>query len=192
MLDFPPLNHLKLLRGFRAISSINYRVNDQIRAREVRLITDTNENIGVVSLRTALEMAEAKELDLVEVSPNVDPPVCRIMDFGKFQYEKRRREREAKKQQKTIEVKEIQLRPKTDQHHLGFKVRDARSWIEQGMKVRVRVRFRGRERDYPDIAHDRMLQVANELQDIAVIEQPPTLEGMTMLMVLAPTPDKKK
>jgi translation initiation factor IF-3 len=146
----------------------------------------------VVSLRTALEMAEARELDLVEVSPNVDPPVCRIMDFGKFQYEKRRREREAKKQQKTIEIKEIQLRPKTDQHHLSFKVRDARNWIQQGMKVRVRVRFRGRERDYPDIAQDRMLQVANELQDVAMIEQPPTLEGMTMLMVLAPIPDKKK
>ncbi|GIL12569.1 MAG: hypothetical protein BroJett038_12890 [Chloroflexota bacterium] len=146
----------------------------------------------MVSLRTALEMAEARELDLVEVSPNADPPVCRIMDFGKFQYEKRRREREAKKQQKTIEIKEIQLRPKTDQHHLSFKVRDARNWIQQGMKVRVRVRFRGRERDYPDIAQDRMLQVANELQDVAMIEQPPTLEGMTMLMVLAPIPDKKK
>lgn len=145
-----------------------------------------------MSLRTALEMAETRELDLVEVSPNADPPVCRIMDFGKFQYEKRRREREAKKQQKTIEVKEIQLRPKTDQHHLSFKVRDARLWIGQGMKVRVRVRFRGRERDYPDIAHERMLQVAHELQDIAIIEQPPTLEGMTMLMVLAPSTDKKK
>src|SRR5690606_30516240 len=106
----------------------NYRVNDQIRAREVRLITDTNENIGVVPLRQALEMAEERNLDLVEVSPNADPPVCRIMDFGKFQYEKRRREREAKKQQKVIEVKEIQLRPKTDAHHLGFKVRDARGW----------------------------------------------------------------
>ncbi len=137
-------------------------------------------------------MAEAKDLDLVEVSPNADPPVCRIMDFGKFQYEKRRKEREAKKQQKVIEVKEIQLRPKTDQHHLGFKVRDARNWIQQGMKVRVRVRFRGRERDYPDIAQERMLQIAAELQDIAVVEQPPMLEGMTMLMVLAPSPDKKK
>lgn len=156
------------------------------------MITDTNENVGVVSLRQALEMAEAKDLDLVEVSPNADPPVCRIMDFGKFQYEKRRREREAKKQQKTIEVKEIQLRPKTDQHHLSFKVRDARNWIQQGMKVRVRARFRGRERDYPDIAHERMLQIAADLQDVAVVEQPPLLEGMTMLMILAPIPDKKK
>lgn len=137
-------------------------------------------------------MAEAKNLDLVEVSPNAEPPVCRIMDFGKFQYEKRRREREAKKQQKVIEVKEIQLRPKTDQHHLGFKVRDARDWIRQGMKVRVRTRFRGRERDYPDIALQRMQEIAAELQDVAVVEQHPTMEGNTMLMVLAPATDKKK
>ncbi len=156
------------------------------------MITDTNENIGVVSLRTALEMAEARNLDLVEVSPNAEPPVCRIMDFGKFQYEKRRREREAKKQQKVIEVKEIQLRPKTDQHHLSFKVRDARLWIKQGMKVRVRARFRGRERDYPDIALQRMQEIAVELQDVAVVEQHPTMEGNTMLMVLAPAADKKK
>lgn len=137
-------------------------------------------------------MAESKNLDLVEVSPNADPPVCRIMDFGKFQYEKRRREREAKKQQKVIEIKEIQLRPKTDQHHLGFKVQNARGWIKDGMKVRVRARFRGRERDYPEIAQERMLQIAQDLQDVAVVEQPPTMEGNTMLMVLAPAPDKKK
>jgi len=137
-------------------------------------------------------MAEEKNLDLVEVSPNADPPVCRIMDFGKFQYEKRRREREAKKQQKIIEVKEIQLRPKTDQHHLSFKVRDARGWIKQGMKVRVRARFRGRERDYPNIAMQRMLEIAAELQDVAVVEQQPLMEGNTMLMVLAPATDKKK
>lgn len=180
------------IEGCKAISAANYRVNDQIRAREVRLINDNNENIGVVSLRTALEMAEAKNLDLVEVSPNAEPPVCRIMDFGKFQYEKRRREREAKKQQKVIEIKEIQLRPKTDQHHLGFKVQNARDWIRQGMKVRVRARFRGRERDYPDIALQRMLEIAAELKDVAFVEQQPTMEGNTMLMVLAPAADKKK
>lgn len=176
----------------QAISASNYRINDQIRAREVRLITDTNENIGVVPFRRALQMAEERDLDLVEVSPNSDPPVCRIMDFGKFQYERQRREREARKQQKTIEVKEIQLRPKTDQHHLGFKVKNARKWIEDGMKVRVRARFRGRERDYPDIARTRMLEIAAELQDIALVEQPPLMEGSSMLMILTPNPDKKK
>ncbi len=131
-------------------------------------------------------------MDLVEVSPNAKPPVCRIMDYGKFQYERQRRERRARKQQKTVEVKEIQLRPKTDDHHLGFKVRDARKWIESGMKVRVRVRFRGRERDFPDIARNRLLDIANELKDIATVEQYPSLEGSTMLMILSPANDKNK
>jgi translation initiation factor IF-3 len=179
-------------KGVRVISTANYRVNEQIRAREVRLITDTNENVGVISLREALRMAEERDLDLVEVSPNAEPPVCRIMDFGKFQYEKRRKEREAKKQQKIIEVKEIQLHPKTDPYHLTFKVKDARGWIIAGMKVRVRARFRGRERDYPDIARQRMMNIAADLQDVAVVEQPPLMEGNTMLMVLAPATDKKK
>lgn len=137
-------------------------------------------------------MAEEKSLDLVEVAPNADPPVCRIMDFGKFQYEKQRRERKARKQQKTIEVKEIQLRPKTDDHHLSFKIRDARRWIEDGMKVRVRIRFRGRERDYPQIGLDRMQSILASLQDIVSVEQPPNMEGGSMLMILAPQADKKK
>jgi translation initiation factor IF-3 len=156
------------------------------------LISDTNENIGVISTSQALEMAEAKGLDLVEVSPNADPPVCRIMDFGKFQYEKARRERKARKQQKTIEVKEIQLRPKTDDHHLSFKVRDARKWIADGMKVRVRIRFRGREITHAEIGRERLERIAAELRDIAVVEQHPNMEGSTMLMVLAPAGDKKK
>jgi translation initiation factor IF-3 len=173
------------------ISSPEYRINNQIRAREVRLITDTNENIGVVSLSAALQMAEEKSMDLVEVSGNTDPPVCRIMDFGKFQYEKQRRERKARKQQKIIEVKEIQLRPKTDDHHLGFKVRDARKWIEDGMKVRVRIRFRGREITHAEIGRERLEKIATELKDVAVVEQMPNMEGSTMLMVLAPAEKKK-
>lgn len=167
-------------------------MNEQIRAREVRVITDSNENVGVLSLPAALELAESKGMDLVEVSPNAKPPVCRIMDYGKFQYERQRRERKARKQQKVVEIKEIQLRPKTDDHHLSFKVRDARRWIESGMKVRVRVRFRGRERDYPDIARERLQAIANELKEVASVEQMPSLEGSTMLMVLAPIGDKKK
>ena len=156
------------------------------------MISDTNENIGVISTRDALEMAESKGLDLVEVSPNAKPPVCRIMDFGKFQYERQRRERKARKQQKTVDIKEIQLRPKTDDHHLSFKVRDARKWIEKGMKVRVRVRFRGRERDYPNIARERMEGIATELKEVAVVEQRPSMEGRDMLMILAPISDKNK
>jgi translation initiation factor IF-3 len=114
------------------------------------------------------------------------------MDFGKFQYERAKKEREARKQQKQIEVKEIRLRPKTDDHHRQFKVRDARRWLEEGMKVKVRVRFRGREITYPEIAREMLQEVADELKDIAVVEQEPNMEGRTMLMVLAPATDKKK
>jgi translation initiation factor IF-3 len=113
------------------------------------------------------------------------------MDYGKFLYELAKKEREAKKAQKVIEVKEIRLRPKTDDHHRGFKVRDARRWLEEGMKVKVRVHFRGREITYPDIARLELDSVAQELSDIAVIEQRPDMEGRTMLMVLAPAPKKK-
>ncbi len=139
-----------------------------------------------------MQLAADRDLDLVEVAPNADPPVCRIMDFGKFQYERAKKEREARKQQKQIEVKEIRLRPKTDDHHRSFKVRDARRWLEEGMKVKVRIRFRGREITYPEIAHEMLQEVAAELDDIAVVEQAPNMEGRTMLMVLAPAPDKKK
>jgi translation initiation factor IF-3 len=156
------------------------------------LITDTNENIGVVSFNEAMSMAEERGLDLVEVAPNADPPVCRIMDFGKFRYEKQRRERKARKQQKTIEVKEIQLRPKTDEFHQGIKVQNARRWLESGMKVRVRIRFRGREREFPEIGFERMEMVATELSDVCVIEQKPKMDGGNMLMILAPQSDKPK
>jgi len=167
------------------------RINHQIRARLVRVITDSKENV-VVSLNEALQMAEDKGLDLVEVSPQADPPVCRIMDYGKFMYEQQRKERKARKQQKVIEVKEIIIHPKTADHHLSFKVRDARRWIGDGMKVRVRIRFRGREITHADIGRTRLARIADELKDIAVVEQFPAMEGNTMLMVLAPLPDSKK
>jgi translation initiation factor IF-3 len=175
-----------------AISAGDYRINQQIRAREVRLINENNENVGVVSLRDALERAAGNDLDLVEVAPNADPPVCKIMDFGKFLYERAKKDREARKQQKQIEVKEIRLRPKTDDHHRSFKVRDARRWLEEGMKVKVRIRFRGREITYPEIARDMLTEIAEDLKDIAIVEQSPNMEGRTMLMVLAPSNDKKK
>ncbi len=154
--------------------------------REVRLITETGENVGIVSLREALARAEEAGLDLVEVAPNADPPVCRIMDYGKFQYEQAKRERQARKQQKTVEIKEIRLRPKTTDHHLSFKIRDARRWLEEGMKVKVRIRFRGREITYPEIAREQLERIAEDLRDIAIVEQQPGMEGRTMLMVLAP------
>ena len=148
-------------------------------------------NAGVMSLNDAIDMAEDRSMDLVEVAPDANPPVAKIMDFGKFQYERQRKERKARKQQKNVEVKEIQLGPKTDDHHLGFKVRDARRWIEQGMKVKVRMKFKGREITHPEIGRERLDNIANELSDVAIIEQKPNLEGRAMLMILAPIPDKK-
>jgi translation initiation factor IF-3 len=174
------------------ISAINYRVNETIRVPQLRLIGAAGENVGVVSIDDALRMSREAELDLVEVAPNSEPPVCRIMDFGKFVYERAKKEREARKSQTKIEVKEIRLRPKTNEHHRDFKVRDARRWLQEGNKVKVRIRFRGREISYPEIALNDLKEVAEDLADVGVIEQPPALEGRTMLMVLAPGKMPKK
>ncbi|NLG99115.1 MAG: translation initiation factor IF-3 [Chloroflexi bacterium] len=157
-----------------------------IRVPEVRLIGPNGDNIGVVSTSEAMRIAREAELDLVEVAANANPPVCRVMDFGKFLYERTRKEREAKKAQTKIEIKEIQLRPKTNEHHRSFKTRDARRWLASGMKVKVSVRFRGREIDYPQLAMEDLRQVAQELSDISTIEAPPKLEGRVMSMMLAP------
>jgi translation initiation factor IF-3 len=159
---------------------------------EVRLIGPNNENIGVVKIEEALRIARDAELDLVEVAPNAAPPVCRVMDFGKFLYERTKKEREARKAQTKIEVKEIRLRPKTNEHHRSFKTRDAQRWLGEGMKVRVTVRFRGREIDYPELALEDLREVAKELADYAVIEQAPIIEGKVMTMVLAPSRTGKK
>jgi translation initiation factor IF-3 len=166
---------------------VKYRVNHQIRASQVRLIDEGGTHVGIVTLSEALTIAHDRELDLVEVSPAADPPVVRVMDYGKFLYQQAKREREARKAQKQIEVKEIRLRPKTTDHHRSFKMRDARRWLEEGMKVKVRMRFRGREITYPEIAREQLAEIAEELSDVAVIEQRPNMEGRTMLMVLAPS-----
>ena len=150
------------------------------------MIDQDGENLGVVSLRDGLDRAEQAGLDLVEVAPNADPPVARVMNFSKFLYEKEKKEREARKSQTKIEIKEIRLRPKTTDHHKGFKVRDARRWLEDGMKVRVTIRFRGREITYPEIALEDLREIAEELADISIVEQAPKLEGRSMFMMLAP------
>lgn len=143
--------------------------------------------IGVVPLRDALNMAHEKNLDLVEVSPNADPPVCRIMDYGKFLYDRDKRERKARKAQKSVEIKEIRLSPKIGEHDIDFRIRDAHRWLEEGLKVRVRVRFRGREITYPEIGQNMLQQVAERLSDVATIENPPRMEGRSMLMILSPS-----
>jgi len=134
-----------------------------IRVNEVRLIGPENENIGVVPIQKAMQIAREAELDLVEVAPNSEPPVCRVMDFGKFLYERTKKDKEARKAQTKIEVKEIRLRPKTNEHHRGFKTRDARKWLLEGNKVKVTIRFRGREITYPEIALEDLREIAQEL-----------------------------
>ena len=156
------------------------------------MIGANNENVGVVSIQEALRLADEADLDLVEVAPNSEPPVCRVMDFGKFLYERTKKERDARKAQTKIEVKEIRFRPKTNVYHQGFKIRDARRWLEDGNKVRVRIRFRGREIDYVEMALTDLKKVAEELADISAIEQAPIMEGRSVVMVLAPAKTKKK
>lgn len=156
------------------------------------MIGPEGENVGVVPIEEARQIATEAELDLVEVAPNADPPVCRVMDFGKFVYERAKKDKEARKSQTKIEIKEIRLRPKTNEHHRDLKVRDARRWLESGKKVKVRIRFRGREITYPEIALKDLKEIVEELSDVAVVEQAPGLEGRTMLMVLAPTKSGKK
>jgi len=146
--------------------------------------------IGVVPIREALNMAHERGLDLVEVSPNADPPVCRLMDYGKFLYEKAKRERKARKAQKTVDVKEIRLRPKTGEHDVDFKLRDASRFLQEGMKVKVRIQFRGREITYPELGRELLEQIAKRLSDVSVVESPPRLEGRSMLMILNPSARK--
>jgi translation initiation factor IF-3 len=156
------------------------------------LIDGAGENVGVVNTREALRMAHEAELDLVEVAPNSNPPVCRIMDFGKFLYEREKKDREARRTQTKVEIKEIRLRPKTTGHHREFKVDDARRWLDHGMKVRVTIRFRGREITYPEIALEDLKEIAQELSDISTVEQVPSIEGRAMSMMLAPAKGGKK
>jgi translation initiation factor IF-3 len=140
----------------------------------------------VVSISEALRRADEAGLDLVEIAPNAEPPVTKIINYSKFLYEKEKKEREARKAQTKIEIKEIRLRPKTGDHHRGFKVKDARRWLEDGMKVRVTIRFRGREITYPELALEDLREIAEELKEVAEIEQAPNMEGRTMFMMLIP------
>jgi len=182
-----------LVKEKKTISTTNFRINEMIRVPEVRLIGPNGENLGVVPTNEAMRIARDAEKDLVEVASAASPPVCRVMDFGKFLYERTKKEREAKKAQTKVEIKEIQIRPKTNEHHRSFKTRDARRWLLDGMKVKVTVRFRGREIDYPGLAMEDLREIAEELSDISIIEAPPKLEGRVMSMVLTPSkPGQKK
>ncbi|HLO75560.1 MAG TPA: translation initiation factor IF-3 [Magnetospirillum sp.] len=162
------------------------RVNREIDARSIRLVGAEGEMIGVVTLREGLIMAEEAGLDLVEVSPNAEPPVCKILDYGKFKYEAQKKKNEAKKKQKVIEVKEIKLRPNIDDNDYDVKMRNMRKFLEEGDKVKVTLRFRGRELAHQDLGMKVLERVRDDLEGLGKIEQIPKMEGRQMVMVIAP------
>jgi len=165
-------------------------INEQIRAKEVQIIDDEGKKVGPVSLNEALDMAFEKKLDLVLVAPNVEVPVCKLMNYGKYKFEQAKREKEAKKKQKVLETKEIRITPNIEEHDFGFKTKNARKFIEDGNKVRVTVRFRGRELNYVKLGEQTLNKFIEELSDIAVPEKRPVLEGKNMFIILAKKSEK--
>lgn len=153
----------------------------------MRLIDENGTQIGIVRTSEALQIARERGLDLVEVQPNAVPPVCRLMDYGKYRYEESRRERESRKRQRTVELKEIRMRPRIDTHDFQTKVRQAQQFLEDGAKVRVTVLFRGREIAHQELGERLLQRMAEQLRDKASMDQPPHLEGRTMVMLLSPT-----
>ena len=161
-------------------------MNNQIRAREVRVIDAEGEQLGVMHIRQAIDVANERELDLVEVAPNANPPVCRLMDYGKYLYEKQKRERESRKAQKQVDVKEVRLSPKIGEHDVQVALTKIRKFAKEGDKIRVRIRFRGREIHHPEVAQELLKRVATEVEDITSVEAMPNMDGRSMIMVLAP------
>ena len=162
------------------------RVNQEIRVPAVRLVDETGENVGVVAIDDAIRRAEAAGLDLVEVSGAADPPVCKILDFGKFKYEEQKKANVARKKQKVIEIKEIKLRPNIDIHDYGVKMKAMKGFLEEGDKVKVTLRFRGRELAHQHRGLEVLHRVQGDLQELAKVEQFPTMEGRQMTMVMSP------
>ncbi|MEM9431110.1 MAG: translation initiation factor IF-3 [Pseudomonadota bacterium] len=162
------------------------RVNDRIRTTEIRLIGPNGENVGVVTPERGRNLAEAAGLDLVEISPNAKPPVCKIMDFGKFKYETQKKEAEARKKQKIIEVKEVKFRPNTDTHDYDVKMRNVTKFLGNGDKVKVTLRFRGREMAHQELGRRLLERVAEDTTEIGKVEAMPKMEGRQMVMMINP------
>lgn len=167
-----------------------FRINEAIKAREIRLIDENGEMVGVVTVDSGIKRAYEAGLDLIEVSPNAKPPVCKILDYGKFKYEQQKKANEAKKKQKVMEVKEIKLRPTIEDHDFGVKMKAARRFIEDGNKVKVTLRFRGREMAHMDLGMEVLKRVQEELIDVAKTDQAPKPEGRQVMMVLSPDSGK--
>ena len=164
------------------------RINHRIRVPEIRVIADEGEQLGVMPTHEALRLAEERGLDLVEISPRAFPPVCRIMDYGKYKYEEAKKKQQARKRASTVETKEIKFRPKTEEHDMAFKVKHVRRFLEEGNKVRLAVVFRGREITHPQTGMAVLNKVVDLCNDIASVEATPNMEGRRMIMVIAPKP----
>jgi translation initiation factor IF-3 len=162
------------------------RVNERIRAREIRVIDEEGKQLGIMSPQQALDLARGRDLDLVEVAPQANPPVCRIVDFGKYLYEQKKRAHEAKKKQVVIEVKEIKFRPATDDHDYNFKMRHAAEILKEGNKVKATVRFKGREITHKELGMQLLERLMQDLVDCGIVEFRPRLEGMQMMVIFAP------
>ncbi|MBS4536281.1 translation initiation factor IF-3 [Clostridium sp. D2Q-14] len=162
------------------------QTNEQIRDKEVRLIDSNGEQIGVVPIKKAQAIAFDRKLDLVKVAPNAKPPVCRVMDYGKYKYEQAKKEKEAKKNQKTINIKEVRLSPRIEDHDLNVKSNQANKFLKNGDKVKVTVRFRGRELGHTDVGREVLKKFAELTSELGVIEKKPKMEGRNMIMFLAP------
>lgn len=169
--------------------SKDFRINDAIRAREVRLVDHDGGQLGIVSLRDALRMAGERGMDLVEVAPTARPAVCRILDYGKFKYETSKRERDARRKQKVVEIKEVKMRPNIEEHDFDVKSRNAERFLTDGDKVRATIMFRGREIVHAALARQLLDRLAERVQNLAVVERNPKVEGRNMIMILTPRPE---
>ena len=163
-------------------------INEQIKASKVQVISETGEKLGILDTNEAISMAESKNVDLVLVAPNSTPPVCKFMDYGKYKFEQSKKEKEARKNQKVFELKELRITPNIDEHDFQFKCKNARRFIEDGNKVKVTVRFRGRELNYVKSGEEILNKFAEILSEVAVIEKRPRLEGKNMFIILAKKP----
>jgi translation initiation factor IF-3 len=168
------------------VISKDFLINEEIREKEVRLIGSDNSQLGVIPTKEALRMAEEKELDLVLIAPTAAPPVCKIMDVGKFVYEQQKKDKEAKKKQKIVNIKEVRLSPNIEDHDISIKANNARKFLLDGDKVKVTIRFRGREVEYSHIGFGILQSFSNRLDEICIVEKPSKLEGKNMIMILAP------
>ncbi len=171
--------------------SKDFRINEEIRVREIRVVDTEGGQLGIMSVRDALKLAEEKNLDLVEIAPQAKPPVCRIMDFGKYKYEQSKKEKEARKKQKVIEVKEIKMRPNIEDHDFLVKAKNAERFLKEGDKVKASIIFRGREIVHTQLGKNLLVRLAEEIKEVGVVERQPKLEGKNMIMIISPMQDKQ-